>query len=312
MDLVIFGKDELMSVLPALRDVVASNGRVTPAERRFVEVIAELHDAKVDVDALPAARPEEVARAITEPHKRKRVVQLAMIATMVEGEVDAAGSAAVARLARALDVDEAGLRVLERIVGDHRMLTRFDMMRRIMGRIGRGAYEDEGFAGVRKIIQCFVGVGEDPEVAWKYKSLGLLPAGTLGRVFWEHCTSRRFAFPGEKGAIPERLVFHDFGHVLAGYDTNPEGEIQQGAFQGGFIRQDGFAFLMFAVIQFHLGVKITPVADAERGLFDVAKVLRAAQRGAACKVDLSDHWNPFEVTHLPLEEVRQRFGIPGL
>ena len=71
-------------------------------------------------------------------------------------------------------------------------------------------------------------------------------------------------------------------------------------------------FLMFVVIQFHLGVKITPVAEAETGLFDVAKVLRAAQRGAACKVDLSDRWNPFDVVHLPLEEVRQRYAIPSL
>ena len=75
------------------------------------------------------------------------------------------------------------------------------------------------------------------------------------------------------------MVFHDFGHVLAGYDTKPESEIQQGAFQGGFVREDGFAFLMFAVIQFHLGVKVTPVTDGFTGLFDVPKVLRAAQRG---------------------------------
>ena len=310
MDLVILREPEIAPALRALRGVVASNGRVTPAERRFLEVVAELHATTTNVDALTSIAPAEVARVITEPHTRKRVVQLAMIASMVEGEVTAAGAASVKALARALDVDEAGLKVLEEIVGNHRLLTRFDMMRRLMGRIGRRAYEDDGFAGVRKIIAGFAGVGEDPEIAWKYKSLGLLPAGTLGRVFWEHCTSRKFSFPGEKGAIPERLVFHDFGHVLAGYDTNPEGEIQQGAFQAGFIREDGFAFLMFVVIQFHLGVKITPVAEAETGLFDVAKVLRAAQRGAACKVDLSDRWNPFDVVRLPLEEVRQRYAIP--
>lgn len=261
--------------------------------------------------ALRPIEPSEVAGAISRPHQRKRVVQLAVIAAMVEGDVTTAEAAAVKALARALEVDEASLRVLEDIVAKHHLLTRFDVMCRIMGKVGSEAYEQEGFAGIRKMLAPFTG-GEDPEAAWKYKSLGLLPAGTLGRAFWEHSTRNRFGFPGEKAGIPERMVYHDFGHVLAGYDTTPEGEIQQGAFQAGFTRQDGFVFLMFAIIQFHLGVKVTPVAEGQKGLFDVAKVLRAAERGAACKVDLSDRWDPFAVASLPLEQVRAEYGIPPL
>ena len=48
---------------------------------------------------------------------------------------------------------------------------------------------------------------------------------------------------------------------------------QQGAFQAGFTREDGFAFLLFAIIQFHLGVQVTPVTGGRTGLFDVAKVV---------------------------------------
>jgi ubiquinone biosynthesis protein Coq4 len=310
MDLVVLDEKQVPFALCALRDVVASNGTMTPAERRFIEVVGELHGAKVDVGALPRVGTGEVAEMIAEPHQRKRVVQLAAIAAMVEGDVTAAEVATVRALAAALDVEEAALRVLDNIATDHRLLTRFDMMRRIMGKFGTQAYKEEGFAGVRKMMAMF-GVGEDPEVAWKYKQLGLQPEGTVGREFWEHCTKNRFCFPGEKGGIPERMVFHDFGHVLAGYDTRPESEIQQGAFQGGFVREDGFAFLMFVVIQFHLGMKVTPVTDGYTGLFDVAKVLRAAQRGAACKVDLSDHWDPFKVADAPVEQLRAEYGIPA-
>jgi ubiquinone biosynthesis protein Coq4 len=311
MDLVVLSETEAPFALRALRDVVASNRTITPAERRFIEVVAELHGTTVDVDALSSIVPGEVAEAIREPHQRKRVVQLATIAAMVEGDVTPAEAAAVRTLADALDVEEAGLKVLDEIAADHQLLTRFDMMRRIMGKFGTKAYQEEGFAGVRKMLAMF-GVGEDPQVAWKYKQLGLLPEGTLGREFWEHCTKNRFSLPGEKGGIPERMVFHDFGHVLAGYDTRPESEIQQGAFQGGFVREDGFAFLMFVVIQFHLGLKVTPVTDGQVGLFDVPKVLRAAQRGAACKVDLSDRWDPFAVADAPLEQIRSEYGIPAL
>ena len=311
MDLVVLNEQETPFALRALRGVVASNGTITPAERRFIEVVAELHGTSVDVGSLQGIEPGEVAEAISQPHQRKRVVQLAAIAAMVEGDVTPEGAAAVKRLAAALGVEEAALRVLDNIAGDHRLLTRFDMMRRIMGKYGTKAYKEEGFAGVRKMMAMF-GAGEDPQVAWKYKQLGLLPEGTLGREFWEHCTKNRFSVPGEKGGIPERMVFHDFGHVLAGYDTRPESEIQQGAFQGGFVREDGFAFLMFVVIQFHLGMKVTPITDGYVGLFDVAKVLRAAQRGAACKVDLSDHWDPFAVADAPLEQLRAEYGIPAL
>jgi len=312
MDLVVLDKKETPYALRALRDVVASNGTITPAERRFIEVVGELHGTPVDVDTLPSVTPGEVAEVITEPHRRKRVVQLASIAAMVEGDVTPAEAAAVKRLAAALRVQERGLKVLDDIAADHQLLTRFDMMRRIMGKFGTKAYKEEGWAGVHKMMALFGAGSTDPEVAWKYKQLGRLPEGTLGREFWEHCTKNRFSVPGEKGGIPERMVFHDFGHVLAGYDTRPESEIQQGAFQGGFVREDGFAFLMFVIIQFHLGMKVTPVTDGYTGLFDVAKVLRAAQRGAACKVDLSDRWDPFAVADAPLEQIRAEYGIPGL
>jgi tellurite resistance protein len=312
MDLVVLNGNETPFALRALRNVVASNGTITPAERRFIEVVGELHGTKVDVGTLANVAPGEVAEAIREPHKRKRVVQLAAIAAMVEGDVTSAEAAAVKELARALGVEEASLKVLDDIAAKHRLLTRFDMMRRIMGKFGTKAYEEEGLAGVRKILPIFGGAGDDPEVAWKYKQLGLLSEGTLGRELWEHFTKNRFAFPGEKHGVPERMVFHDIGHVLAGYDTRPESEIQQGAFQGGFVREDGFAFLMFVIIQFHLGMKVTPVTDGYTGLFDVPKVLRAAQRGAACKVDLSDHFDLFAAADAPVEQLRSEYGIPPL
>jgi hypothetical protein len=84
MDLVVLDAKETPYALGALRDVVASNGTVTPAERRFIEVVGELHGMVVDVDALPRTSPGELREIVTEPHRRKRVVQLAAIAAMVE------------------------------------------------------------------------------------------------------------------------------------------------------------------------------------------------------------------------------------
>jgi uncharacterized tellurite resistance protein B-like protein len=193
------------SALRALRGVVASNGTITPAERRFIQVVAELHGTRADVESLPSIAPGEVAEAITEPHQRKRVVQLAAIAALVEGDATPAEAAVVRQLAESLQVEEASLDVLDKIAADHRFLTRFDMLRRIMGKFGTQAYHEEGLAGIRKMLAPLTG-GEDLEVAWKYRQLGLLPEGTLGREFWEQCTKNRYGVPGEKGGIPERMV----------------------------------------------------------------------------------------------------------
>ncbi|WP_347339530.1 hypothetical protein, partial [Planktothrix sp. FACHB-1355] len=76
--------------------------------------------------------------------------------------------------------------------------------------------------------------------------------------------------------------------------------------------KDGFMFLLFSILHFHWAIKITPQADACEGLFDIPLVMQALQRGLACKVDLSDHWNFWEVVDMPLEEVRELYGIPPL
>jgi len=74
--------------------------------------------------------------------------------------------------------------------------------------------------------------------------------------------------------------------------------------QAGFIRENGFVFLLFVILYFHWGFHITPYADTAMGLFDISRVIHALQRGAACNVDFSDHWNFWEVVDVPVEELR--------
>ena len=312
MELAFLRPEQVPVSLAALREVAQANGSLTDAERALLELVAEMHGTHVDLDALRAVELAALRDQVIDFHQRKRLVQLAVVMAMVDGDVSPSQERAVRALADALEIDEGSLRVLHDVVNDSKLLTRVHLTRRIMGRFASEARELEGLSGVRKLVAPVLGGGEDPELAWRYKELGLLPAGTLGRTLWEHCTSRHFGFPGEKGGLPERMVFHDFGHVLAGYDTDAEGEIQQGAFQAGFIRNDGFSFLLFVIVQFHLGIKVTPIAAPRTGLFDVRNVLRAAQRGAACNEDLSARWDHWAWVEMPLAEVRERLRIPPL
>jgi hypothetical protein len=70
-------------------------------------------------------------------------------------------------------------------------------------------------------------------------------------------------------------------------------------------------FLIFAIAQFHLGLKITPVADAEVGRLDVDKLVVALGRGASSTVDLSE-WDYWPHLPRPLDVVRAELAIPPL
>jgi len=308
MDIAIFEPHELPLVLSALRDVALANDAFTPAEAALIEGLAELHGQRLSAAELPRVSFEELARVLTDPHRRKRAIQLAIIVSLIEGQPAEVTSQAVLALAQALDVSEEGVRVLDQLAHHHAMMTRFDMVRRVQ----RFVSHNDGPSFVKVALPALLGLGQDRELAARYYALANYPEGSLGRALFHHFYKNEFAMPGEKGGLPELMVFHDVGHVVSGYDAEPQGEIQQAAFQAGFARTDGFVFLLFGILQFHLGLRITPVAKGQQGLFDVPKVLRALARGAACKVDFSDHFDLFKYAHEPLAELRARWGVPEL
>jgi len=308
MDLNVFQPHELPLVLRALRQVALANEVFTPAEAQLLEGVARIHGSEVCANELEPIEYEDLASVVTDAHTRKRVVQLAIIMSLVEGEPDPRGVAAVKSLAAALAVPEQGVSVLNKVAHGHALLARIDVVRRM-----RGFLERSGAPGMFEVAtKTLLGLNENPEVAQRYLALGELPSGTLGRAVFDHYRAHGFALPGEKHGVPEAMMFHDVGHVLSGYGVDPQGEIQQAAFQAGFVRTDGFLFLLFGILQFHVGVKITPIADAEQGFFDVPKVLRAFQRGSACTLDISDHFDLFVFAKEPLESLRQRWHVAPL
>jgi hypothetical protein len=311
MDIAVFTPDELPFALRALYDVAIANGSITPAEQQLFAALGEIHARPVP--PLGPIQPAELAAAITRPHARHRLVQLAFVTALVDTDPTDAQLAAVRAIATALEQDEKSLALLKDLVADRRAMVRFDIARRMLGGkfLGDDAKEKaQTFAGM---FSAMTGVGAtDPELRWRFRELGLLPEGTLGREYWKFTTKRRFLMPGDLGGMTERMVIHDFGHVISGYDTTAEGEIRQGSFQAGNRRDDGFVFLCFVLTQFHLGTTITPIAAPTVGGFQVPSVLEAIHRGASCKVDITDHWNFWEVIDRPVRELREEWGIPPI
>ncbi len=200
MDIRIFPEEELPVALGAVRAVDAVPTR---EQDRFLRVIGRLHGVAITPGRLPAPTPAQTAAAITDPHRRKRLLQLAVVMTMIDGKVWRSPVARVAELSRALEIEERAVRTLVDLAAEHRLLVRADLMRRIMGRFVSDAWHDEGLDGVQKMIApLFFHRGGDAELARRYQQLGSLPEGSFGRTLWVHNRTRGFAFPGEEGGIP--------------------------------------------------------------------------------------------------------------
>jgi hypothetical protein len=122
-------------------------------------------------------------------------------------------------------------------------------------------------------------------------------------------TTVGFGFPGEFGGIADSVAYHDIAHVLAEHEVTPFGEIQQGSFQGGNRRQDGFFFIQFVILHFHQGVKVTPAAPPALDHYDPQRVLWAIHRGARCRVDMTHQWNFWPLMSLPLAQARAQCGL---
>jgi hypothetical protein len=309
MEIRIYEPKELNHVLRVLRTALRPAGPLEPAEARFLETWSRIADAPPRDGPEPAPiKPADVR--IDGAHRRKRLVQLAAVAALLSHPVRADSARFVRDLAEALGVEEPVIPVLAALASGRTMAARVLTLRRMMKAMLKEAWLAEGLAGlVRFLAGVLLRARVNTDNLWSHKRLGLLPEGTLGRQYWAHMTRLGYGMPGESGGIPESVAYHDVGHVLAGHDTTPAGEILQGCFQGGNRREDGFFFIQFAILQFHQGVRLTPVAKPEVGYFEPAKVLWAIHRGASMAVDITHQWDYWPLMPLTLDEARRQCSL---
>jgi hypothetical protein len=207
-------------------------------------------------------------------------------------------------------VDAPEVRDLRYVLNGEILRLRLDLARRFWLREKvQEIWQNDGLRGIYKFVRGMIGKYEDPALAARYQALEHYPVGSLGRSYWEYCRKNRFALPGEKGGAAEQVLFHDCAHVLSGYGTTPDEEVQVACFSAGFQRRDPWAFVFFVLLQFHVGIRLTPIAAARTGFFDPVKAMIAIRRGAAMNVDLNNGWDYWPVMGEQVEELRKRYNI---
>lgn len=273
-----------------------------------------------DIATLPPVTPAELAAGFPSGDLRHQFVNGLLVLALADGVPSRETVAGVEAFAQALGIATPELVNLRRLAEQHMTLFKLDLLRRSqVGDIMRNQLEQHGVVSLAKSILGMRGLIEDPELAARYRAWEKLPAGTVGRSMWEYFQHNKFGMPGERFGFPEAGLYHDFCHVLGGYGTDPQGELQVASFTAGFKRTRPFYLILFAVLIFSTGVNARPTATGyttigvlgEPGAAE--RMFAAIERGALVNIDLSDRWDYWPLVDQPIDEVRRQLNIvhPG-
>ena len=307
-------RQQARAAFGAFRAVVEADGKPGPAGARLLEVAARTLALGDDWHAVPAASAAEAGEAFPSAEARRTLADALLIPACIEGEVTAAGEAAVLSFARDLGVESHWVRLVPALRRRRVFAVKRQLFRRSPDarRLFQRTWAEEGLLGVWRAVWFILGFHRDPPLAARFRALGELPKGTLGRLFFDDFQARGLAFPGEARGLPERMVHHDLMHVVNGYGTDSAGECEVAGFYAGFSPGDPFTFMVIVLSCFHLGMPVSPaMVLPTRGAFDPARVVAAFLRGRRLKVDVMGRWDYWALMPLPVEEARERLGITG-
>jgi AraC-like DNA-binding protein len=302
--------DEAEAGLRALASILRM-GTLNAIESRLLDAVQRhILKTRFDVSRLETIEPWELARRVERPAIREQLAMAMVVLSFASGTASTRHLDAIQSYVSALGVSVRELKDLRLLVERRVASLRFDILRHMyIGDRVAALYEDEGFLGILRALGGVRGLVEQPAIAAKYRALGRLPLGTLGRGYYEYAIRNHFPFPGERGGAPEMILPHDLAHVLSGYDTDPAGEMQVAAFTAGFRREQTAAILLFVLCQFDLGVKMVPQSAPEIGTLDPDPFFAAFVRGSKMSVDLFGDWDFWPVLAERVDVLRVRYGI---
>jgi hypothetical protein len=323
MKLCRFDPDSATPAIQALTVIGrAARGGLGAPQRAFIDAVQQVTaDSALDIARLAPITPDDLKRHFADATQALQLVRFMVVTCLANGLPAPQQISLLKTFADALRVAEPAIGVIAHLAKANVWRFRLAFLRRSHLRLYfRNTYRTTGSAlKVVKAVLIFRGVvKEDAALVSRYRVLEQLPEASLGHQLHRHLTQAGLPFPGEHGGLPEGAIFHDFAHVLAGFDTSPEGEMQAAAFQAGFTQPE-FEFFtwLFSIVLHTTGINLLPFAIPLRpgriGEGSIAMdVLNAMNRGAAVTTDLGANWNFWSEIALPLEVVRERLGIRAI
>ncbi|HEX6420898.1 MAG TPA: hypothetical protein VFZ77_20505 [Acidimicrobiales bacterium] len=320
---------EAQAIAVGTASAAAPPGGVTDVQRVLIEAIClAMTDHPVSLADYGPMTPEEYAEALRYRNLqfRTRGVQIMLLSALVLRPLPAEVASRIEAFARALGVDEGMVPVARRFAEGSLGLAAIDFERNGYT-ADWGAEERAELHTSRSLAQAWDLAVDDADLAGRWAELGSLPEGTLGRGVWQLYRARGFSFPGTPGSAPPLLAQHDWVHVLAGYGTTVESEMEVFALIAR-ANDDMRAFSLLAMVVslFETGYlgsgaglfrsDVGHLTGASQGRDMAARIADAMRRGAWCRnraagqdsVDfLRTDW--FALADKPIAEVRDLFCL---
>lgn len=246
---------------------------------------------------------------------RSRIVQIMVLSALIVRPLPADVVQRVRSYADALRVDDEMLDVAEEFADGALDLAQTDFTRG--GYLGALEVPRVNALHTDRLDAAWGQVSDDAALADRWKQLSELPLGSIGRGVSDFYRDRGFVVPGLPDSAPPLLAQHDWVHVLAGYGTTLESEIEVFAFMAR-ANDDPRAFSLLAMV---ISLFETGFLPAGAGLFEadrghLATSGMAVRLGDAMRRGALTHGSHdfldldwFAIADEPITSVRDRIGI---
>jgi hypothetical protein len=303
------------ATLAAMADVGGYGDRDHDGWRTLV-ASAGHHVFGIDVDlvALPASSPDELAAALSDDRQRALATNFLVLVPYADTTVEEHEVDRVDAYAAAMGTTPDTLADLHKVRQGHIKRLMLDYFRRA----GTGVKmkgDDRGL--IRRTYDEIHQYMGDPKITERYLPLANYDSGTLGREFFDFYRSRGFSLPGEKHSLGEEVVSHDCTHILSGFNTDGTGEINVAGFEAGMKKNDfGFELLMEVILDFQLGIDFGVQFvgyKSKVGEMDPDQMMLGIHRGLGCNVDtMGPEWDFWAVADRQVADLRAEYDITGV
>lgn len=296
----------LRAALAALIGSCDVDGGATDEQFAFAGAVATGYfHTPLDPRSLDPLGPDEARSQLDDQELRTRVFHLMIVAEMCRHPLTRSQVLRIEDYARAFGISDESQGVARALIAAGNAVADADYHRILdnhLSEMEEPALIHHGDGGPDVI---------PPEVFERIHSLGSCPPGSLGRAFADFYEENDLELPSPDDPRAAVFTAHDMSHVIAGYAPSGLEEVALGAMQIGMADTEAHWIQFLGNLGVHEARFIrhndAPPVLAAPGAMEV--VAHGFERGTATRSDFTvvDH---LSMADLPLEEVRERFGVP--